>query len=180
VIVLDRGNRRVALFSAEGEPLGAFGGGLYSHPARFEPGSAVAAPAAPLSASVASPAPATAPSTAPPSSDTAEALTAGGTFRVRVDPAPAELPRNEPFELRVQVLDAASRAPPAEEVELMVDAVMPEHRHGMTTRPRVEAAPDGTFLVRGMLLHMPGEWRLRIDVTRGGVTERAEITVGLE
>lgn len=194
IVVLDHGNHRVLSFSDAGEPLGAFGGGLYSRPARIGgaawplAGEALALPEPGRRRRVATGGPPEPAASAPPAAGgtrltgpaPAEAVTAGGSFVVRVEPPPAGIPRNELFTLRVSVLDGAGRAPLAEGVELAVDAAMPEHRHGMTTRPRVETAPDGAFLVHGMLLHMPGDWRLRLDVTRAGITERAEIRVDLE
>jgi hypothetical protein len=110
----------------------------------------------------------------------AEVATAGGTFIVQFVPGPGELPLNELFEISVRVLEGAGREPVSAGVELAVDAEMPAHRHGMTTRTRVRREPDGSFSVRGLLLHMPGAWRLTFDVTRGGVTERAEVEVVLE
>jgi hypothetical protein len=110
----------------------------------------------------------------------AEAATAGGAFVVQFTPGPGELPLNELFGLTVRVLDGAGRVPLGAEVELAVDAEMPAHRHGMTTRAQVRREADGSFGVRGLLLHMPGEWRLTFDVTRGGVTERDEVAVVLE
>jgi hypothetical protein len=203
VVVLDWGNHRAMILSREGAQLGVFGGGRYAHPARFAaaPGPA-AGPDAPahdgadllttaegpgVSAVTAGTAAApprmveeegAADSPATPAS--AEAATAGGAFVVQFAPAPAELPLNEMFGLTVRVLDGAGREPLSAEVELAVDAEMPAHRHGMTTRARVRREADGSFSVRGLQLHMPGEWRLTFDVTRGGVTERAEVVVILE
>lgn len=98
------------------------------------------------------------------------------TFR----PRPEALPLNEMFALEVRVADAATGAPVGADVAIDVDAGMPAHRHGMNTRPRVERTGAGAFLVRGMLLHMPGEWVLSFDVTKGGVTERAQVSLVLE
>ena len=62
---------------------------------------------------------------------------------------------------------------------LRVDAVMPEHRHGMNYQPRVTARGDGVYVAEGFLFHMPGRWQLLFDVERGGRTERlaAELTL---
>ena len=153
VVVLDWGNRRVLLLAADGTYQGAFGAALHVHPVRVEP---------------------------PASGAPAEVATPGGAFVVRFAPAPAEIPLNEPFSLWVRVLDGEQRQPLDGDVGLTVDAEMPAHRHGMTTRPEVARNEDGTFTVRGLLLHMPGEWRLHFDVTRDGSTERATAVVLLE
>jgi hypothetical protein len=131
----------------------------------------------------------TAPSAAPPavsSTDPAPPFeghavaTSAGAYRVRFRPRPEDLPLNEMFALEVRVADAATGAPVGADVTIDVDAGMPAHRHGMNTRPRVERMCAGAFLVRGMLLHMPGEWVLSFDVTKGGVTERAQVSLVLE
>ncbi len=63
---------------------------------------------------------------------------------------------------------------------LVVDAYMPEHRHGMNYRPRVSRAADGVYVAEGLLFHMPGQWQLRFDVDRGGRTERLSTDIELE
>src|SRR5687767_880546 len=39
---------------------------------------------------------------------------------------------------------------------LRVDAVMPEHRHGMNYRAGVSKRGEGRFVAEGLLFHMPG------------------------
>jgi hypothetical protein len=56
--------------------------------------------------------------------------------------------------------------------ELSIDAVMPNHRHGMNYRPRVTASGEGRYLVEGMLFHMPGKWRFFFDVPASDRTRR--------
>jgi hypothetical protein len=62
---------------------------------------------------------------------------------------------------------------------LRVDADMPEHRHGMNYRPRV-AGRDGRYVAEGLLFHMPGRWRLLLDVERGSSIERLAADILLE
>ena len=59
---------------------------------------------------------------------------------------------------------------PAELVAL--DAVMPDHRHGMNYRPTIVGNGEGRFRVEGVVFHMPGRWELAIDVRAGGDVER--------
>ena len=62
---------------------------------------------------------------------------------------------------------------PVHAVLLRVDAVMPEHGHGMNYRPSVTALPGaGRWRAEGLLLQMPGLWELRLDVQAAGHTER--------
>ena len=62
----------------------------------------------------------------------------------------------------------------------MVDARMPEHRHGMNYRARVFRKPDGIYVAEGLLFHMPGLWQLMFDVERGVRMERLTTDIDLE
>ena len=62
----------------------------------------------------------------------------------------------------------------------MVDARMPEHRHGMNYRARVFRKPDGIYVAEGLLFHMPGLWQLMFDVERSGRMERLTTDIDLE
>lgn len=55
---------------------------------------------------------------------------------------------------------------------LRIDAVMPNHRHGMNYRPEVTALGGDRYVVEGMLFHMPGRWRYFFDVELPDRTER--------
>lgn len=108
-----------------------------------------------------------------------EKETAGGTFVVRYTPSPDPIPLNEPFDLTLEVERKADGAA-AEGVTVSVDARMPAHNHGMNTTPQVTEQGGGTYLVDGMLFHMPGHWELYVEVEEGGSTERATFDVMLE
>lgn len=103
------------------------------------------------------------------------ATTSHGSYDVHVVTEPTPLPLNELFGLRVEVTPRAD-APAVDAVS--VDADMPEHGHGMNTRPQVTAG-EGTWRVEGMLFHMPGTWELYVDVESGGIVERAVIPIEL-
>ncbi|MFN0186856.1 MAG: hypothetical protein ACKVQR_23840, partial [Aquabacterium sp.] len=61
----------------------------------------------------------------------------------------------------------------AEPVTLLrFDADMPAHRHGMNYRPTIKALQPGIWEVQGVLLHMPGSWRLIVEVQRGNQQQR--------
>lgn len=109
-----------------------------------------------------------------------EGLSNQGTYFVRVESTPGTIPQNDLFSLKVWVSDAAERRAPARGVTVVVDAGMPEHQHGMNTAPQLTANAGGWYDVEGMMFHMPGFWEIYVDVTRGGVTERAQFRVDLE
>jgi hypothetical protein len=63
---------------------------------------------------------------------------------------------------------------------LRVDADMPAHRHGMNYRPTLSLQPDGSFVAQGLLLHMPGRWRIRFEIETDGRRQWLEQTVDLK
>ncbi len=64
--------------------------------------------------------------------------------------------------------------------ELLVDAWMPEHRHGMNYRPSVTALGGGRYRAEGLLFHMPGRWEFLFELRGGGGTERFAHAVRVE
>jgi len=77
--------------------------------------------------------------------------------------------RAEPAPLRVSAffvveVAACAKAGSGGPDELRVDAVMPEHKHGMNYRPAVTRIGDGRFRAEGLMLHMPGPWEIRFDL----------------
>lgn len=74
------------------------------------------------------------------------------------DPAPLTVGRH--FRLRGEVCGPVRL--------LRVDADMPAHRHGMNYRPTLGVDGAGRFEAAGLLLHMPGRWRLRFEVEPAG------------
>ncbi|MBI5434338.1 MAG: hypothetical protein HZA52_16005 [Planctomycetes bacterium] len=109
-----------------------------------------------------------------------EVVGSTGSFLVRWRTTPDAIPMNEEFSLRAWVFAADDRERALTDVELVVDAGMPEHKHGMARAPKQTRRPDGSFEATGMLFHMPGRWELYFDVVRGELTERAQVRVELE
>jgi hypothetical protein len=91
---------------------------------------------------------------------------------VRLATAEAEIAyRWEPGMLKVGqffgVEVIACRAPGAGAVhEVVLDAQMPAHGHGMNYRPTVTATGPGRFRAAGLMLHMAGTWRLTFDLVQ--------------
>ncbi|MAW59537.1 MAG: hypothetical protein CMJ94_01735 [Planctomycetes bacterium] len=62
-----------------------------------------------------------------------------------------------------------------------VDADMPAHKHGILTDPSIELQEDGRYRVDGMLLHMPGDWEIYLDLQyANGAVHRQTIPLILE
>jgi DNA-binding beta-propeller fold protein YncE len=104
----------------------------------------------------------------------------GGRYQLELRSVPSPVPANQMFGLELQVLEGCTNPKPAADVSLAIEAVMPEHRHGMTTQPVVEPLGNGRFRASGLLMHMAGLWELHVDVTRKGVLERAQADLVLE
>ena len=93
--------------------------------------------------------------------------------------------RWEPGVLKVGQFFAAEviacRAPEAGAVrEIVLDAQMPAHGHGMNYRPTTTSTGPGRFRVTGLMLHMAGTWRLTFDLVHGDTRTRLtqEVTLG--
>lgn len=105
--------------------------------------------------------------------DDQSVTTADGTYVVRFHPRVDAIPLNQPFSLQVQIVPQRKDA--TDGITVSVDAAMPQHGHGMNTTPLIEPLGDLRFEVTGMLLHMKGFWEVYFDVSRKGVTERAQV-----
>lgn len=69
---------------------------------------------------------------------------------------------------------------PVEGAELIVAGGMPEHDHGMPTRPRVTAELGaGRYLLEGMRFHMNGYWEVTIEIESGPTRDRIIIQLNL-
>lgn len=55
------------------------------------------------------------------------------------------------------------------------DARMPEHNHGMVTKPVIKKVSSSEFAVDGVKLHMPGKWVLEFKVSGKSVKVPLEV-----
>ena len=79
--------------------------------------------------------------------------------------------------MRIVVTDSAGR--PVDGATLVVDGGMPEHRHGLPTRPRVtRALGRGAYQVEGLKFNMGGWWTLTFGID--GSAGRDSVTFNLE
>ena len=74
---------------------------------------------------------------------------------------PAKIAVGQPFVIEMVVCPKAN-AQVSDRVKM--DAHMPEHRHGMNYRAKVEALGNGRFHSEGWLFHMPGRWEFVFDI----------------
>jgi len=79
------------------------------------------------------------------------------------------IPVNELFSITGFVISKH----PIQNFTLELEAIMPEHHHGMNVDPVVNLREDGSFTVDGMLFHMPGKWLLHFYIRHDHLTEVA-------
>ena len=108
----------------------------------------------------------------------AERPSAQGGFRVsyRTD-GPVPVGRLHAWTLHVARADGT----PVTDAVVAVDGDMPEHRHGLPTRPRVTRhLGSGDYLVEGVKFQMGGWWVMDFDITAAGHTERVRFNLHLK
>lgn len=109
---------------------------------------------------------------APAEPDVSALEATSGPYRCRfaLEPDPPAL--GELFSVEVQVeTDGA----PVAGAEVEVDATMPDHGHGMLTRPRHRALGDGRYRTEGMKLHMAGRWAIAATIGHEGREETCRV-----
>jgi hypothetical protein len=66
--------------------------------------------------------------------------------------------------VRVAITDAAGR--PVDDATIAVDGGMPQHGHGLPTRPRAtRALGDGLYEIEGVRFNMGGWWELTLAIS---------------
>ncbi len=83
------------------------------------------------------------------------------------------VPLAQPFSILIEVCNET----PVNDI--LVDAIMPAHRHGLNYTPKVTALDSGIFRIDDLLFHMPGLWELQVDVDFNGqsVSYTSEISL---
>ena len=64
-----------------------------------------------------------------------------------------------------QVRLATSAGAPVTQARIQVDGGMPQHGHGLPTKPQVtRELPDGGYLIEGMKFSMTGWWEIKLAI----------------
>lgn len=64
-----------------------------------------------------------------------------------------------------QVLVTSPAGVPVAHARIQVDGGMPQHGHGLPTRPQVtRELPDGGYLIEGMKFSMTGWWEIKLAI----------------
>jgi hypothetical protein len=72
----------------------------------------------------------------------------------------------------VQVAIAAANGEPVRDAEIVVDGGMPQHGHGLPTRPRVTRnVGDGVYEIEGVRFNMGGWWEFKLSIGTAAGTD---------
>ena len=88
---------------------------------------------------------------------------AQGRYMVQIEPpaAPAAINQIHAWQIRLSAPDGA----PVRHARIAVDGGMPQHGHGLPTRPQVtREIADGTYLMEGMKFSMTGWWEIKLAI----------------
>jgi hypothetical protein len=106
-------------------------------------------------------------------------LSTAGLFRASFTVSEAAIPVNKlhTWTLHVETPDGQ----PIDDAQIAVDGDMPQHGHGLPTRPQVtQALGNGDYLVEGMKFQMGGWWVMDFDITVSGQTDRVSFNLMLK
>jgi len=89
-------------------------------------------------------------------------ISTNGRYVATLEPATPLRPRQMQT-VRVTVRDAEGRA--IDEAQISVDGGMPQHGHGLPTRPRVTRnLGDGIYEIEGVRFNMGGWWEFKLAI----------------
>ena len=94
----------------------------------------------------------------------------GGAYRATIRPQGDSIPRNRLHRWTLHLETAAGA--PVDSGTVAVDGGMPQHGHGLPTRPRVTRhAGQGDHVVDGMKFNMGGWWVVKFRVAAAAGTD---------
>ena len=78
----------------------------------------------------------------------------------------------------LHILDRSGK--PVTEATVRVEGGMPDHDHGLPTRPRVtQNLGGGDYLLEGMKFHMGGRWQVTLLIKQGETSDRVTFDLDL-
>ena len=102
---------------------------------------------------------------------------AAGRYVAALEPATPLRPRQMQT-VRVTVRDAEGRA--IDEAQISIDGGMPQHGHGLPTRPRVTRnLGDGIYEIEGVRFNMGGWWEFSLAITGPAGADKVTFNIQL-
>jgi YtkA-like len=106
-------------------------------------------------------------------------LSENGLFRVSYTASTDVVPVNQIHQWTLHVENADGE--PVEDATITVDGDMPQHGHGLPTRPQVtENLGNGDYLVEGMKFQMGGWWVMDFTITADGQSDAVHFNMMLK
>jgi hypothetical protein len=97
--------------------------------------------------------------------------TAEGKFIVALQPPATPAAINQIHTWQIKLTAADGR--PITHAQIAVDGGMPQHGHGLPTRPQVtRELADGTYLLEGMKFSMSGWWEIKLAIQSAGASDQ--------
>jgi hypothetical protein len=84
-----------------------------------------------------------------------------GTYEVRVEPLETPVKAHRLHNWTVTLQHGGK---PVDTAMIAFDGGMPEHGHGYPTKPKVAAAADGRYVIRGVKFSMRGWWEMKLAI----------------
>jgi hypothetical protein len=103
--------------------------------------------------------------------------TAAGKFRVTIEDS-AAFRKGKLLSAAINIRDAQGKA--VENATIAIDGGMPQHGHGLPTKPRVaKELGNGRYLVDGLKFNMGGWWELKFAITSAATSDNVTFNVEL-
>ena len=97
--------------------------------------------------------------------------TAEGKFLVALQPPATPAAINQIHSWQIKLTTPAGQ--PIAHARIAVDGGMPQHGHGLPTRPQVtQELVDGTYLLEGMKFSMTGWWEIKLAIQSDEVSDK--------
>ena len=104
-------------------------------------------------------------------------VSVAGRYVATLEPAKPLRPRQMQV-VRVTVRDAEGRA--IDEAQISIDGGMPQHGHGLPTRPRVTRnLGDGMYQIEGVRFNMGGWWEFKLAIAGSGGADTVTFNLDL-
>lgn len=102
-----------------------------------------------------------------------------GLFIVSYEASTVPVPVNQMHQWTLHVETADGQ--PVEDASITVDGDMPQHGHGLPTRPQVtQNLGSGDYLIEGMKFQMGGWWVMDFTITAHGQTDAVHFNMMLQ
>jgi len=104
--------------------------------------------------------------------------TAAGLYRVTIAPELEPIERGPLLAFIVTV--ATPDGQPVSDATITIGGGMPQHGHGLPTRPQVAGhLGEGRYRIEGLRFNMPGWWVLEIGIDAGAGSDEAVFNLSL-